>query len=161
PVYASDYVSFDEQGFVASLRAAVEKEISDCAASITRQGNIEGDFNSSEFYFEYTQEGIKGRIVISGKMVEGGYYLTAAIEEIAKGPEFRTGAEQFIVAGQSRMCGVSGSVLPLAITEYGRIKPEGDYHVVLLSQDAPLAQDYKFRRVGIELLKESGNRIPH
>jgi len=161
PVYASDYVSFDEQRFVASLRAAVEKEISDCAASITRQGEIEGDFNSSEFYFEYTQEGNKGRIVISGKMVEGGYYLTAAIEEIAKGPEFRTGAEQFIGAGPSATCGISGGVLPFAITEYGRIKPKGDYHVVLFRQDDPLAQDYKFRRVGIELLKESGNRIPH
>ncbi|HEU0174325.1 MAG TPA: hypothetical protein VFV58_08670 [Blastocatellia bacterium] len=159
PVYASDYVSFDEQGFVASLRAAVEKEISDCAASITRQGDIEGDFNSSEFYFEYTQEENKGRIVISGKMVEGGYYLTAAIEEIAKGCEFPLGAERFIGAGQSRMCDVSGSVLPFAITEYGRNKPEGDCYIVLFGPDDPLGHDNKFRHIGFELLKESSNRI--
>jgi len=45
----SDYISFDEQGFITSLKAEIEKEIIDSAATISRQGNIEGNFNSSEF----------------------------------------------------------------------------------------------------------------
>jgi len=49
PIYASDIVGFDEHGFITSLRADVEKEIIDSAATISRQGNIEGNFNSSEF----------------------------------------------------------------------------------------------------------------
>jgi hypothetical protein len=160
PIYASDYVSFDEQGFVTSLKAEIEKEISDCAASITGQGDIEGNFNSSEFYFEYTQEEIKGRIIISGKMVDGGYYLTAGIEEMAKGGEFPLGAEQFIGAGPRATWGIPGDVFPFPTNEVKWIKPEGDYYVVLFSQIDPLAHDNKFRHIGLELLRESTTRNP-
>jgi hypothetical protein len=161
PVYASDYVSFDEQGFVTSIRAEIEKEMINLEASISRQGNIDGDFNSSEFYLEYTQGEIKGRIVISGKMIASGYYLSADIEEIVKGVEFPVVTTQYTNAGAGVLCRVSGDVgFPLAPEGFRWAKPDGDYYAVLFSQDDPLAQDHKFRRIGFELLNESRNRIP-
>jgi hypothetical protein len=160
PVYASDYVSFDEQGFVTSIRAEIEKEIINHDAAIRRQGNIDGDFNSSEFYFEYTQGEIKGRIVISGKMIESGYYLTVDIEEIAKGAKIPTVVTEF-TGGPRLMCGASfGARFPFAPNGVEWAKPEGEYYVALFSQDDPLAQNHKFRRIGFELLNESRNRIP-
>jgi len=161
PVYVSDYVSFDEQGFITSLKAEVEKEIIDSAATISRQGNIEGNLNSSEFYFEYTQEGIKGRIVISGKMIKSGYYLTADLEEIAEGAEFPIAADEFRGAEASVMCATPGvGGLPVVITEFGRVKPEGDFYVVPFKRDDPLAQDDKLHYLGAELIRGWKKRVP-
>jgi hypothetical protein len=160
PFYASVYSSFDEQGFITSLRAEIEKEMINLEAAITRQGNIEGDFNSNEFYFEYTQGEIKGRIVISGRMIESGYYLAANIEEIAKRSEFPIATTEF-GDGPRLMCNVSGAAgFPFAPDAFKWAKPEGDYYIVLFRPDDPLAQDHKFRRIGFELLNESRNRIP-
>jgi len=161
PIYVSDYVSFDEQGFITSLKAEVEKEIIDSAATISRQGNIEGNFNSSEFYFEYTQDGIKGRIVISGKMIKSSYYLTADLEEIAEGDEFPFAAEEFSGARASVISAATGGgVFPFAITEFGRVKPEGDFYVVAFRQGDPLAQVDKLHNLGVELMRGWEKRIP-
>ena len=73
---------FDEGNFIAALSKEVRAQITDSRATITFEGNIEGDFNSSEFYYEYTEGGIKGRIIISGKMVRGTYRMRAEVEEI-------------------------------------------------------------------------------
>ena len=160
PVYVSDYVSFDEQGFITSLKAEVEKQIIDSAAAITGQGNIEGNFNSSEFYFEYMQGGIKGRILISGKMIESGYYLTADLEEIAEGAELPFAITEFSGAGAIVACGATGGGgFPFAADEFKRVKPEGDYYVLIFMQDDPLARDNKFHSIGVELIKESRERI--
>ncbi|MBO0860744.1 MAG: hypothetical protein J2P21_20125 [Chloracidobacterium sp.] len=161
PIYASDFVSFDEQGFVTSIKAEIEKEMINLEVSINRQGKIDGDFNSSEFYLEYSHGEIKGRIVISGKMIASGYYLSAYIEEIIKGGEFPVVTTQYAGAGPRAICGVSGGVgLPFAPEGVKWAIPEGDYFAVLFSQDDPLAQDHKFLRRGYELLNESRNRIP-
>src|SRR5262249_37660583 len=130
PVNISDYISFDEAGFIASLKADIEKEIISHESVINRQGNIEGDFNSSEFYFEYVQGEIKGRIVISGKVIESGYYVVANIEEIGKYAEIPTVVTEYGDTG--RVCGVSGgSRLPFAPDALKWARPEGDYHIVL------------------------------
>jgi len=157
----SDYVSFDEQRFIASLRAEIEKEIINHAAEIRRQRNIEGDFNSSEFYIEYTQEGIKGRIVISGKMIEGGYYLTAEIEEISEAAEFPFAVEEVRDSGGSVICAATAvGGFPFAADDLRKVRPEGDFYVAPFRQDDPLARNDKFQRIGAELIMASRVRIP-
>jgi hypothetical protein len=137
PVFLSDNDRFAEQEFITSLKRDIEKEITDNAAVITHQGHIEGKFNSSEFYFEYAQEQIRGRIVISGKMIGNSYHLRANLEEMGEG----------------------SGVLSTA-KESGRTRPAGDYYVVPFMQDNSLAQDHKLHHIGAELIKESTKRIP-
>ncbi|SRR6266404_6356794 len=128
---------FDEQQFTASLKADVEKKIIDCAAAITHQGNIEGKFNSSEFYFEYSQGNVRGRIVISGKLIGSTYCLRADLEEIGEGRGF-----------------------PFPPDEFTTIRPEGDYYVVGFLEGDPLTQDNRLHFIGVELIKESRQRLP-
>jgi hypothetical protein len=137
PVFLSDDDRLAEQEFITSLKRDIEKEITDNAAVITHQGDIEGNFNSSEFYFENTQEQIRGRIVISGKMIGNSYHLRANLEEMGEGSGLLSTAE-----------------------ESGSTKPAGDYYVVPFMKDHPLAQDHKLHRIGAELIKESRKRIP-
>jgi hypothetical protein len=137
PVFLSDDDRLAEQEFITSLKRDIEKEIIDSAAVITHQGNIEGHFNSSEFYFEYTQEQIRGRIVVAGKLIGNSYFLRANLEEIGEGVGFLSTAKEF-----------------------ESTKPAGDYYVVPFMKDHPLAQDNKLHRIGVELINESRKRIP-
>jgi hypothetical protein len=134
---APDDDRFDEVRFIASLKADVEKKIIDSAAVVTHQGNVEGNFNTSEFYFEYSQGTIRGRVVISGKVIGSTYCLRADLEEISEGQGFNFSPDEFT-----------------------RIRPEGEYYVVPLMEDDPLAVDNRLHFIGLELIKESTQRFP-
>jgi len=120
-----------------SLRASVEQEILESGASISTRGHIPGSFNSSEFFFEYTEEGTQGRIIISGNITGSAYRLRADIEERSEG---------------------GGPSFP--VEAFGRIRPEGDYYVVAFAREDPLARGDQLHSIGAALIKESSKRIP-
>ena len=81
PIHTLGDDRFDEAEFTTALKEDVKRQITDSGAVITLQGDIAGNFNSSEFYFEYAQGEIQGRIVMSGKVIGGSYRLRADLEE--------------------------------------------------------------------------------
>jgi hypothetical protein len=134
PVSVSGHDRFDEREFVESLKAGIENRIIDNAAVITDRGDIEGNFHSSEFYFEYTQGELRGRIVLSGTLTGTTYSLRANLEERSEGG--------FSFADAFQM-----------------MKPEGDYYVVAFAHGDPPAQDNKLLLIGRELITASVDRI--
>jgi len=129
--------AFDEPQFIRSLKSGVENQIVDSAAAVTNQGNIEGGFNTSEFYFEYSQADIRGRILISGKLVGSNYCLRADIEEIGEGPRF-----------------------PFPADEFAGIRPESDYYYVVPFKDGdPWAEDNKLHVLGVQLIQGARQRL--
>ncbi|PYT05769.1 MAG: hypothetical protein DMF60_10895 [Acidobacteria bacterium] len=144
PIAVSENDKFNERQFIESLKANLEKLIIDNSAVITRRGDIEGSFHSSEFYFEYKQEDLQGRIVLSGTLSVTAYRLRADLEERSEGgfniDERSDGSFSFADAFQM-------------------MKPEGDYYVVAFARGDPLAQDNKLHEIGIELIKGSMERI--
>ncbi|HJP95858.1 MAG TPA: hypothetical protein VJ843_00645 [Candidatus Saccharimonadales bacterium] len=81
PIHTAGDDRFNESVLITALRAELKAEITNSGAAITFEGDIEGNFNSSEFYFEYAQGSIRGRIIISGKVIGDSYSLRAALEE--------------------------------------------------------------------------------
>ena len=70
--------AFDEADFMASLKTDVEKEIKGSGANVIDQGSSD----PAEFYFEYREGAVRGRINISGKKGGANYYsLQASIDE--------------------------------------------------------------------------------
>ena len=76
--------TFDEAEFIAALKKEVQSQITASESILTFEGEIEGDFNSSEFFFEYVQGDIKGRIIVSGVVIGNTYRLRAQLEERAE-----------------------------------------------------------------------------
>ena len=122
-----------EQEFIASLMVHVEKEIVDSQATVSAQGDV----GTSGFYFEYSQNEIKGQINIEGKLIGHDYLLSAELEEKGEGGKMR-----------------------LAEAKLRCFQPEGDYYVVALTKANPLAKEDKFHYIGVGLIKESSKRIP-
>lgn len=83
PIRAPGDESFNEAEFVKALKEDVQRQITDSGSVITSGGDMAGAFNSCEFYFEYAEGSIKGRIVISGKVIGRSYKLRADLEEVA------------------------------------------------------------------------------
>jgi hypothetical protein len=70
--------------FLSSLRADVENEIVNSGAAITNAGDLE----VPGCFVDYSQEGIYGRIEISGQLRERNYYsLTATLSETSTNKE--------------------------------------------------------------------------
>ena len=145
PVSFSGDDKFDEAAFTRSLKTNLEKQIIDKTAVITQRGDLEGSFYSSEFYFEYSQEDLRGRIVLSGNLSGTTYRLKADIEERSPRGGFNIDVRSdggLSVGDAFRM-----------------MKPEGDYYVLALAHDHPLARDDKLLHVGRELIRTSVERI--
>ena len=70
---------FNRNALLDSLRSDVEKQIVRSGAWIVRRGGI----GPAGFYFGYRKGGIRGRVEITGSMVEGHYSLSAKLDEKA------------------------------------------------------------------------------
>ncbi len=69
---------FDEGGFIAALKQTVEAELNQSKAKIIGSANPD----ASSFYFEYTMEGTRGKVEVSGRKTPGNYYsLEADLDE--------------------------------------------------------------------------------
>ena len=68
---------FSEGEFIEALAAQIKKEIEENRASITGSGNP----TPSEFYFDYQDGDIKGRITVSGAAQGRVYSLKANVDE--------------------------------------------------------------------------------
>lgn len=74
---------FNEPEFIRTLRKEVQSQITESGSFVTFEGEIAGEFNSSEFYLEYAEGKIQGRIIISGGTIGATYLLRATLEEKA------------------------------------------------------------------------------
>jgi hypothetical protein len=68
---------FQESQFIAALASQIEKEIEETHAGITGRGNP----TPNEFYFDYKDGNIKGRISVSGAVQGRAYIVNADIDE--------------------------------------------------------------------------------
>jgi hypothetical protein len=71
---------FEESEFIGALAAQVKKEIEESHANITASGNPA----SNEFYVDYADGNIRGRITISGSASGQSYVLKANLDESDK-----------------------------------------------------------------------------
>jgi hypothetical protein len=71
---------FEEGEFIAALAAQIKREIEESHANITASGNP----SYNEFYVDYTDGNIKGRITISGSASGPSYILKANVDESNK-----------------------------------------------------------------------------
>ena|ERR1700730_12925716 len=69
---------FDEGRFIAALKQTIESELNQSKAKIIGSANT----NATSFYFEYTREGTRGKVEVSGNKTLGNYYsLNADLDE--------------------------------------------------------------------------------
>ena len=69
---------FDEEEFLQALKQSVEIDLEQSKAKIISSAKVD----AQSFYCEYALEDIRGRVEISGRIVEGNYYsLKADLEE--------------------------------------------------------------------------------
>ena len=69
---------FDEGRFITALKQTVEAELNQSKAKIIGSGNPD----ATSFYFEYTMEGTRGKVEVSGRKTPGNYYsLEADLDE--------------------------------------------------------------------------------
>lgn len=74
----ADRNSFDEAGFITSLKVDIERQIRDSGATI----NGKGSSDPTGFFIDYAERDIHGRITINGKTSTGGYFsLFASVNE--------------------------------------------------------------------------------
>ena len=71
---------FNESDFIEVLTSQIKKEIEESHASITGSGRPA----SNEFYFDYKDGNIKGRITISGSATGQSYALKGNLDESNK-----------------------------------------------------------------------------
>lgn len=76
-MYEEGENKFNESEFIEALVAQIRKEIEESHASITGSGNPV----SNEFYFDYKDGNIKGRITISGSASGRLYTVQANVDE--------------------------------------------------------------------------------
>lgn len=68
---------FNEDEFIEALASQIKKEIVESNADITAGGRT----SSNEFYFDYHERNIRGRISISGSATGQSYLLKATVDE--------------------------------------------------------------------------------
>jgi hypothetical protein len=118
----------DEEKFLSSLKAELQDEIVKSGARISASGDLE----TPGCYMEYGEEGIQGRIEVSGRLAGGNYYsLTASLSETS-----------------------TSEKPPLIGRQKGR-QPRGTYYVVPFPADHPRASTQDFLAVGQKIIKES------
>jgi hypothetical protein len=126
-------VESDEAQFLASLNADVQNEI------VRRNARVNGggDLNAAGFYFEYSEDGIQGRIEISGTLTAATYYnLTATLSETS------TSEKQPLLERENR----------------GR-RPMGTYYVVPVMPQGQHAGLHDFLDIGRRAIRESEGRL--
>ena len=123
----------DEEKFLSSLKADLQDEIVKSVARITASGDLE----TPGCYAEYDEEGIQGRIEVSGRLAGGNYYtLTATLSETS------TSEKPFLIERQIR----------------GR-QPTGTYYVVPVMPDDPRAATQDLLLLGQEIIQKSIENI--
>ena len=123
----------DEEKFLSSLKADLQDEIVKSGARTTASGDLE----TPGCYVEYGEEGIHGRVEISGKHAGGVYYtLTATLSETS------TSEKPFLFEMQKL-----------------GIQPTGTYYVVPFLPGDPRADTQDLLAVGQKLIKESIENI--
>lgn len=122
----------DEEKFLSSLKADLQDEIVKSGARTTASGELE----TPGCYVEYGEEGIHGRIEISGRQSGGAYYtLTATLSE------------------------TSTSEKPWVFPMQQTGQPTGTYYVVPFLPDDPRADTHDLLAVGQKLIRESTENI--
>lgn len=109
-VGGADDERFDATEFIASLKAEVEKEINEEGARLKEHAAPD----SSSFYFEYSEEGITGRIEISCRLSKNSCTLSARLTETST----KTGGAAV------------GKMMPER-----KAQPTGNYYVVPFAKD--------------------------
>jgi hypothetical protein len=128
-------VKTDEEKFLSSLKADLQDEIVKSGARITASGDLE----TPGCYAEYGEEGIQGRIEVSGRLAGGSYYsLTATLSETSTSEK--------------------PPLPPLIERQKGR-QPMGTYYVVPFPPDDPRASTEDLLAVGQKIMKQSIENI--
>jgi hypothetical protein len=123
----------DEEKFLSSLKADLQDEIVKNGGHPTASGDLE----TPGCYVEYGEEGIHGRVEISGKHAGGVYYtLTATLSETS----------------------TSEKPLVFEMQKMGR-QPTGTYYVVPFLPGDPRADTQDLFDIGQKLIKESIENI--
>ena len=127
-ITSASLVDSDEAGFIESLKAEVQDEIVRRKARVTHAS----DLKPAGFYFEYSEEGIQGRIEISGNVTGATYYnLTATLSETS------TSEKQPLIEREVRG------------------QPTGTYYVIPVMPDEQHASSHDFLEIGRRAIKES------
>lgn len=122
----------DEEKFLSSLKADLQDEIVKSGALIAASGDLE----TPGWYVEYGEEGIHGRIEISGRHSGGAYYtLTATLSE------------------------TSTSEKPWVFPMQKTGQPTGTYYVVPFLPDDPRADTQDLLAIGQKIIRESTENI--
>lgn len=79
-IYEEGEKKFNESEFIEALASQIKKEIEESHANITGSASPA----SNEFYVDYTEGKIKGRITISGSTSGRSYLLKANVDEGSK-----------------------------------------------------------------------------
>lgn len=123
------FAKTDEEKFLSSLKADLEDDIVKSGARITASG----DLATPGCYAEYGEEGIHGRIEISGRSTGAVYYtLTATLRETSTSKDFSV----------------------FAMQSMGR-QPTGTYYVVPFLPNDPRADTQDLLAIGQKIIKES------
>jgi hypothetical protein len=122
----------DEEKFLSSLKADLQDEIVKSGARITASGDLE----TPGCYAEYGEEGIQGRIEVSGRLAGGFYTLTATLSETS------TSEKPFLIENQIK-----------------RRQPTGTYYVVPVLSDEPGAATKDLLNLGKGIIKKSIENI--
>ena len=121
-----------EEKFLSSLKADLQDEIVKSGARVAASGYLE----TPGCYVEYGEEGIHGRIEISGRRSGGAYYtLTATLSE------------------------TSTSEKPWVFPMQKTGQPTGTYYVVPFLPDDPRADTQDLIAVGQKIIRESTENI--
>ena len=122
----------EEAQFISQLKAEIEKQIADCGANVT----ISVGPSKSGFALEYAEEGIRGRIEISGELTANYYSVNVNLIE-ASGSEKNQSAQLWKM----------------------RHDPEGQYYAVGFKPEDPRASTDEFFEIGRRAIKESNDAI--
>lgn len=122
----------DEEKLLSSLKADLQDEIVKSGARITASGDLE----TPGCYAEYGEEGIQGRIEVSGRLAGGFYTLTATLSETS------TSEKPFLIESQIK-----------------RRQPAGTYYVVPVLSDEPGAATEDLLNLGKGIIKKSIENI--
>lgn len=147
--------AFDETSLLSALRENIEKALIKSGAILLHQGSVNGHLYSSEFFYEYEEGPIQGRLTITGRMLGDGYGLRSTLDEV--GPAALPGhlRERRIVQAEMSVgvgagAGVAQGYIPP--------KPAGTYSVIPFLEDNPWSLDDNFYYLALALLERSRSR---
>lgn len=156
PLVAADRGFFKEETVLSPLKETIEKAILESGASVLYRGTIDGRYYSSEFFYEYEEGPIQGRLLICGKTLGDGYGLRSTLDEV--GPavlpshlrERRIMERHVTLGAEARADRYPAYVSP---------QPAGTYSVIPFLQDNPWSLDDNFYYLAIALLERSRKRL--